>query len=154
LPDGAPNQRPEHESAAIMTKVAANVEKSTDARRQYVYKQSIISNLVRSNGKTARLHSKGCSDNNFKIMPCCGDEYMKLIDVLKGTGTVLTESGRMTVQYDLEVYEAQIRGWIRPHLGKLGERLTLQMQDGTSLRFLFVKTDGAVTANDGIIPAE
>jgi hypothetical protein len=36
------------DAAAIMTKVATNVEKSTDARRQYVYKQSLISNLVRS----------------------------------------------------------------------------------------------------------
>lgn len=60
---------PEHESAAIMTKVAANVEKSTDARRQYVYKQSIISNLVRSNWKTARLHGKGSVITISRLCP-------------------------------------------------------------------------------------
>ena len=42
------------DAAAIMAKVAANVEKSADARKQYVYHQKIQSKLVRTNGQTAR----------------------------------------------------------------------------------------------------
>ena len=61
-------------AAAIMTKVAANVEKSTDARRQYVYKQSIISNLVRSNGKIARKENR-----EYQVFPTETGSEKKLV---------------------------------------------------------------------------
>jgi hypothetical protein len=78
---------------------------------------------------------------------------MKLIDVLKGTGTVVSGIGNTQVQYDLEVYESEIRGWVRPFCGEKGVRNTLQMQDGTSVRFSFIDSNGMVTASGGIIPA-
>jgi hypothetical protein len=62
------------DAAAIMTKVAANVEKSTDARRQYVYKQSIISNLVRSNGKIARKENR-----EYQVFPTETGSEKKLV---------------------------------------------------------------------------
>lgn len=48
----------ETDATAIMTKVAANVEKATDARRQYVYRQIVRSSLVRSNGQVARKETR------------------------------------------------------------------------------------------------
>jgi hypothetical protein len=78
---------------------------------------------------------------------------MQMIDVLKGTGTVLTHSGDAVVQYSLEVYETEICGWIHPRLGKAKERMTLQMQDGSSVRFIFIDPAGTVIAI-GVIPAE
>jgi hypothetical protein len=76
---------------------------------------------------------------------------MQLIDVLKGTGTVVSKSGSVLVQYNLEVYENEIRGWIKPHSGERCEMLTLQMQNGTSVRFSFTEVDCTVIAQDGII---
>jgi hypothetical protein len=71
---------------------------------------------------------------------------MKLIDVLKGTGTVVSGTGNTFVQYDLKVYETEIQGWIRPHFGEEKERLTLRMQDGSTVRFMFMDTQGTVMA--------
>lgn len=64
------------DAAAIMTKVAANVEKSTDARRQYVYKQSIISNLVRSNGQIARKEKR-----EYQVFPTETGSEKKLVSL-------------------------------------------------------------------------
>jgi hypothetical protein len=64
------------DAAAIMTKVAANVEKSMDARRQYVYKQSIISNLLRSNGKIARKESR-----EYEVFPTETGSDKKLVSL-------------------------------------------------------------------------
>lgn len=64
------------DAAAIMTKVAANVEKSTGARRQYVYKQSIISNLVRSNGKIARKENR-----EYEVFPTQTGSEKKLVSL-------------------------------------------------------------------------
>jgi hypothetical protein len=64
------------DAAAIMTKVATNVEKSTDARRQYVYKQSIISNLVRSNGKIARKENR-----EYQVFPTETGSEKKLVSL-------------------------------------------------------------------------
>jgi hypothetical protein len=46
------------DAAAIMDKVAANVEKATDARRQFVYHQFVTSSLVRGNGQIARKENR------------------------------------------------------------------------------------------------
>src|SRR5450759_4246377 len=48
----------ETDASAIMAKVAANVEKATDARRQYVYRQLVRSSLVKSNGQVARKETR------------------------------------------------------------------------------------------------
>jgi hypothetical protein len=64
------------DAAAIMTKVAANVEKSTDARRHYVYKQSLISNLVRSNGKIARKEHR-----EYQVFPTETGSEKKLVSL-------------------------------------------------------------------------
>ena len=79
---------------------------------------------------------------------------MMLIDVLKGTGTVVSRGGSADAQYDLEVYEEEIRGWIRPISGEMCEELTLRMQDGTSLSFCFIDREGAVTALDEIFSGQ
>jgi hypothetical protein len=54
---GLPPQA-ETDAAAIMAKVAANVEQATDARRQYVYQQLVRSSLVRSNGQISRKETR------------------------------------------------------------------------------------------------
>ena len=46
------------DAAAIMAKVAANVEAATDARRQFVYHQSVRSSLVRASGQIARVEKR------------------------------------------------------------------------------------------------
>jgi hypothetical protein len=42
------------DAAAIMAKVAANVEGAVEGRKQYVYQQTVRASLVRTNGQLAR----------------------------------------------------------------------------------------------------
>jgi hypothetical protein len=42
------------DAAAIMARVATNVERTVDARRQYVYQQTVRASLMRTNGQLAR----------------------------------------------------------------------------------------------------
>jgi hypothetical protein len=46
------------DAAEIMAKVAANVEKAADARKQYVYRQLVRSSLNRGNGEVARREKR------------------------------------------------------------------------------------------------
>ena len=46
------------DAAAIMAQVAASVERSTDARRAYVYRQLVRSSLVRSSGQVSRKEKR------------------------------------------------------------------------------------------------
>jgi hypothetical protein len=46
------------DATAIMTQVAANVEKAVDARRQYVYQQTVRASLARTNGQLARREKR------------------------------------------------------------------------------------------------
>jgi hypothetical protein len=46
------------DAAGIMAKAAANVERATDARRAYVYRQLVRSSLVRSGGQVARKEKR------------------------------------------------------------------------------------------------
>ena len=48
----------------IMAKVAANVESSTEARRQYVYHQRVRSSLVRASGQLARKEKR-----EYEVIP-------------------------------------------------------------------------------------
>jgi len=90
------------DAAAIMTKVAANVEKSTDARRQYVYRQSILSNLVRSNGKIARKENR-----EYQVFPTETGSEKKLVS-LEGQlrrgkqSTNYTEAGFKNKDLDID----------------------------------------------------
>src|ERR1035438_7774986 len=91
------------DAAAIMTKVATNVEKSTDARRQYVYKQSIVSNLVRSNGKIARKENR-----EYQVFPKGTGSEKKLV-TLQGQlrrgkqSTNYTEAGFRSEEHTSEL---------------------------------------------------
>lgn len=46
------------DAAAIMQRMAANLDSALDARRQYVYKQRVKARLVRTNGQTARAEKR------------------------------------------------------------------------------------------------
>lgn len=46
------------DAAAIMAKVAANVEKSAEVRRQFVYRQATKASLIRSGGEIARKENR------------------------------------------------------------------------------------------------
>ncbi len=46
------------DAAAIMTKMAANFERSLEARRQFVYEQKVRSSLVRTNGEVSRVERR------------------------------------------------------------------------------------------------
>ncbi len=64
------------DASAIMAKVAANVERATDARRQYVYQQHVTSALVRSNGKIARKEKR-----EYQVFPVEKRTEKKLISL-------------------------------------------------------------------------
>lgn len=49
----------ETDAAAIMAKVAANIEKSAEVRRHFVYRQSTRASLIRAGGEVARRESRG-----------------------------------------------------------------------------------------------
>jgi len=49
---------PGDDPSAIVAKMAANVEASLDARRQFVYKQKVNARLVRTNGQVARAEKR------------------------------------------------------------------------------------------------
>jgi len=75
------------------------------------------------------------------------------MDVFKGTGTGVSQDVRRQVRYELLVLERpldgertpQIQGWVLPTFGVLGETVTLEMQDGTSIVFEFLSNDGVVS---------
>ncbi len=62
------------DAASIMAKLAANVEKSTDARRQYVYEQAVRSSLVRTNGQAARQEKR-----RYSVLPTEKGTEKKLV---------------------------------------------------------------------------
>jgi hypothetical protein len=47
--------------------------------------------------------------------------------------------------------EQKLNGWVLPTFGVFGETLTLQMQDGTSIKFTFVQQDGTVLVDGGVV---
>ena len=46
------------DAAAIMAKMAANMEKSAESRRQYVYQQVVKGSMIRGDGKLSRKESR------------------------------------------------------------------------------------------------
>jgi hypothetical protein len=84
---------------------------------------------------------------------------MRVLDVLKGTGTGVAEDVRRSVRYELSIFDppsdgestGQIQGWVLPTFGVLGETVTLEMQDGGHVVFEFLSNDGVVSVKD-IVP--
>lgn len=70
----AANPIPDDEAAGIMAKVAANVEKATDLRRQYVYRQYVTSSLVRSSGQISRKEKR-----EYQVFPTAKTTEKKLV---------------------------------------------------------------------------
>ena len=65
---------PAGDAAAIMAKVAANIEKAAEARKHYVYHQHVRSSLVRSNGRISRKE-----DREYLVIPAEKGTDKKLI---------------------------------------------------------------------------
>ena len=59
--------------AAIMSRVAANMESATEARRQYVYQQKVKARLLRTNGQVARQE-----DHVYTVIPTEGSTNKEL----------------------------------------------------------------------------
>jgi len=64
------------DAAAIMAKAAANVEKATDLRKQFVYRQIVISSLVRSNGQISRKENR-----EYEVFPTEKRSEKKLVSL-------------------------------------------------------------------------
>jgi hypothetical protein len=82
---------------------------------------------------------------------------VNIVDVLKGIGIGVSNDRKCSVRYEFLVSETpdgeqKIDGWVLPTFGVFGETLTLQMQDGTSVKFTFVERDGTVLVDGGVSP--
>ena len=84
---------------------------------------------------------------------------MNIVDVLKGTGLGVSDGVKSAVRYELLVSESedgtktrQISGWILPTFGIYGQTLTLEMQDGTSVKFLYLDQAGSVQVQGDVVP--
>jgi hypothetical protein len=62
------------DATAIMVRVATNVEKAVEARRQYVYQQSVRASLVRTNGQFARREKR-----QYLVIPSATGTEKKLV---------------------------------------------------------------------------
>jgi hypothetical protein len=86
------------DATAIMAKVAANVEISVEARKQYVYQQTVRASLVRTNGQLARREKR-----QYSVIPSPTGTEKKLVsfqgEYRKGKQT-LTYSGPLTEHQD------------------------------------------------------
>ena len=86
------------DAAAIMTKVASNVEAAVEARKQYVYQQTVRASLVRTNGQLARREKR-----QYSVIPSPTGTEKKLVsfqgEYRKGKQT-LTYSGPLTEHQD------------------------------------------------------
>ena len=86
---------------------------------------------------------------------------MRVVEVIRGTGTGIGSDGRRLVRYELQIVEQdreneqaaenQNRGWVLPTFGIFREILTLEMEDGNSVPFVFLDNDGAVSLR-GLLP--
>jgi hypothetical protein len=62
------------DAAAIMARVAANVEQAVEARRQYVYQQTVRASLIRANGQLARREKR-----QYTVVPSSTGTDKKLV---------------------------------------------------------------------------
>ena len=71
-----PGPPSEDNAAAIMAKVAENVDKATDTRRLYVYHQFVTSSLVRANGQMSRKEKR-----EYQVFPGEKSTEKKLVSL-------------------------------------------------------------------------
>jgi hypothetical protein len=64
------------DAGAIMAQVAANVEKAVDARRQYVYQQTVRASLVKTNGQLSRREKR-----QYVVIPSPTGTEKKLVSL-------------------------------------------------------------------------
>ena len=69
------------DATAIMVQVAANVEKAVEARRQYVYQQTVRASLARTNGQLARREKR-----HYLVIPSATGSEKKLVPFEGETG--------------------------------------------------------------------
>jgi hypothetical protein len=77
---------------------------------------------------------------------------------LKGGGSGISRTGHCAVDFRLLMYRddegsTQIREWILPLFGTKGELLTLEINDGGTIRFSFLDVVGSIISHGGISKA-
>ncbi len=78
------------DAAAIMAKVAANMESGDASRRQYLYQQTIRSRMLRTNGQTAREERR-----EYNVIP---DEKLTRKELARFEGKY--QRGKEMIPYD------------------------------------------------------
>jgi hypothetical protein len=87
----------QQDAAAMMARVAENVEKTTEARRLYVYRQFVTSSLVRSDGQIARKEKR-----EYQVFPTEKSSEKKLIS-LSGQ----CRQGKETISYTEDGFKSK-----------------------------------------------
>jgi hypothetical protein len=100
------------DATAIMVRVAANVEKAVDARRQYVYHQTVRASLARTNGQLARREKR-----QYLVLPSATTE--KKLVYFQGE----YRKGKQSVTYQEPVKDNQNEGIDAELLQHLTEEL-------------------------------
>jgi hypothetical protein len=85
------------DATAIMVQVAANVEKAVDARRQYVYQQTVRASLARTNGQFVRREKR-----QYLVIPAATGTEKKLVS-FQGE----SRKGKQSVTYQAPVKHDQ-----------------------------------------------
>lgn len=101
------------DASAIMVQVAANVEKAVDARRQYVYQQTVRASLTRINGQLARREKR-----QYLVIPSATGTEKKLVS-FQGE----YRKGKQSVTYQEPVKDNQDAGIDAELLQDLTEEL-------------------------------
>jgi hypothetical protein len=101
------------DATAIMVQVAANVEKAVDARRQYVYQQTVRASLARTNGQFARREKR-----QYVVIPSATGSEKELVS-FQGE----YRKGKQSVTYQEPVKDNQDAGIDAELLQDLTEEL-------------------------------
>jgi hypothetical protein len=88
------------DAAAIMAKVAVNVEGAVEARKQYVYQQTVRASLVRKNGQLARREKR-----KYSVIPSATGTEKQLVS-FQGE----YRKGKQTLTYSQPLTEHQDAG--------------------------------------------
>ena len=90
---------------------------------------------------------------------------MKLDEMLRGYGAVISKAGRTLVEFELHFFRddlrigkhrhitegtRQIHGWVLPVSGDVGEQLLLEINDGRKLRFFYEDLTGSIIVSGEI----
>jgi hypothetical protein len=101
------------DATAIMIQVAANVEKAVEARRQYVYQQTVRASLTRTNGQFARREKR-----QYLVIPSATGTEKKLVS-FQGE----YRRGKQSVTYQEPLKDRQDAGFDAELLQDLTEEL-------------------------------